>query len=77
MVNGRRHHIHESEYEEIGPPALRSPQAKAMNGMTHNQLGLKTANSPPCDLCGTASAMVRCQQCSDQVHSILCQYYFF
>jgi len=75
---GRRH-IHESEYEEIGPPPQKNNNNSSINnnnnsfhtnGHVNNNNG--TTTRTPCDLCGTASAMVKCHLCSDQVFCLAC-----
>ena len=59
--NGLRKHANESDYEEIGPP----PPPSSMP--TH-----ANATGGVCDLCGTATAMVRCGACSEQIFCLAC-----
>ena len=73
-VSGRRH-IHESEYEEIGPPPQKNISSlRAVGSFGHKETngGVGHASGPPCDLCGTSLAMVRCHLCSDQIFCLAC-----
>ena len=70
----------ESDYEEIGPPISRAGQrpSNASNGSfpqpSHENSSSKNENNSnsACDLCGTATAIVRCRQCTDQVFCLAC-----
>ena len=71
----------ESDYEEIGPPISRVGQRPSTisNGSCEppsnensNNMKRETNSNSTCDLCGTATAIVRCRQCTDQVFCLAC-----
>ena len=73
----RRGGGNESDYEEIGPPLSRGSNRppNSTNGQLPNDvidMNKETTSSSTCDLCGTATAIVRCVQCTDQVFCLAC-----
>ena len=78
----RRGGGNESDYEEIGPPISRisqraSPSANgsypaSTTGEPNNNFKNEMNSNSTCDLCGTATAIVRCRQCTDQVFCLAC-----
>ena len=50
--------MHESDYEEIGPPKFRNGAPSIVSTST---------TSPQCDLCGSINPIVICAECMDQV----------
>ena len=70
----------ESDYEEIGPPITRiGPKpSNTSNGscqpLLNDESNMKseTNSNSTCDLCGTATSIVRCRQCTDQVFCLAC-----
>ena len=70
---GKRH-MNESDYEEIGPPPVNGKinPAAAAQKVQNGPLAATAAAPKVCDLCGTATAVVKCRLCSDQVFCLAC-----
>ena len=79
-IGRRRGGGNESDYEEIGPPITRTVQrpSNVSNGSCEQPINegsnmkREAILNSTCDLCGTATAIVRCKQCTDQVFCLAC-----